>query len=207
MRLCRKNWNVLPWLCLVSLSIANSLQAADEKTVFRPGEASSYSNRQKQGSVVVAAAAYVSDEQAKTAFGKVNPYEHGVLPVLLVLENGGKQVLKLDNMRVQYIDSARHKLDNIPAKDVPYLRAPKRPNMNTPLPGIKLKRKNPLSAIEIDSRAFAAKMLPPGDHAHGFFYFQTDHRPGAILYVTGIAEAATGKELFFFEVPLDTESK
>ncbi|MFN7921333.1 MAG: hypothetical protein U0Q16_14625 [Bryobacteraceae bacterium] len=153
--------------------------------------------------MIVAAQAYTTGEQAKSAFGKVNPYEHGVLPVLLVIENTGKQVLRLENLKVQYIDSARRKLSDIPAKDLPYLRAPQRPNMNTPLPGIKLKRKNPLAALEIEGRAFAAKMLPPGDQANGFFYFQVDHRPGAILYVTGISEAATGKELFYIEVPLD----
>ena len=46
-------------------------------------------------------------------------------------------------------------------------------------------------------------MLPPGDTASGFFYFHTASHAGSILYVTGIEEAATGQELFFFEIPLD----
>ena len=64
-------------------------------------------------------------------------------------------------------------------------------------------KKNPLAAWEIEGRAFAAKMLPSGQSASGFFYFQTGHRSGSTLYVTGIREASTGKELFYFEVPLD----
>ena len=52
-------------------------------------------------------------------------------------------------------------------------------------------------------RAWAAKMLPPGESGHGFFYFRTGHRPGAKLYVTGLMDAATGKDLFYFETPLD----
>ena len=44
-----------------------------------------------------------------------------------------------------------------------------------------------------------------GQSANGFFYFQTAHRQGARLYLTGIREAATGKELFYFEIPLDAD--
>jgi hypothetical protein len=46
-------------------------------------------------------------------------------------------------------------------------------------------------------------MLPPGDSAYGFFYFQTGHSRGTSLYISGIREAQSGKELFYFEIPLD----
>jgi hypothetical protein len=46
-------------------------------------------------------------------------------------------------------------------------------------------------------------MLPPGETASGFFYFQATHRPGATLYLTGIKEAGTQRDLFYFEIPLD----
>ena len=46
-------------------------------------------------------------------------------------------------------------------------------------------------------------MLPPGESAHGFFYFRTAHRSGASLYVTGMREASSGKDLFYFDIPLD----
>jgi hypothetical protein len=45
-------------------------------------------------------------------------------------------------------------------------------------------------------------MIPPGQSAGGFFYFQTGHGPNARLYVTGIAEASSGRELLYFEFPL-----
>ena len=51
-------------------------------------------------------------------------------------------------------------------------------------------------------RAFAAKMLPPGQTASGFFYFQTGLQRGATLYLNGLSEAATGKEILYFELPL-----
>ena len=46
-------------------------------------------------------------------------------------------------------------------------------------------------------------MLPPGQSASGFFYFQSPHRPGSVLYITGIREAATRRELFYVEIPFE----
>ncbi len=45
-------------------------------------------------------------------------------------------------------------------------------------------------------------MLPAGKTASGFFYFKTDLQKGATLYLSGMTEAATGKELLYFEIPL-----
>jgi hypothetical protein len=46
-------------------------------------------------------------------------------------------------------------------------------------------------------------MLPPGQSASGFVYFQAASLQGAKLYVTGIRDAGSGQELFYFEIPLD----
>jgi hypothetical protein len=63
-------------------------------------------------------------------------------------------------------------------------------------------KKNPLDAWEIEGRAFAAQMLTPGQSASGFFYIQTTHRGDALIQVSGLYEAASGKELLYFEIPL-----
>jgi hypothetical protein len=156
---------------------------------------------------VLAADAYSTEEQTKPPFGKLNPNKHGVLPVLLLLSNTSGTALRLDKMKAAYILPDRQNVDATPAAELPYLTAPTRPKMGPspvpPIPGLgRNNKKNPLSAVEIESRAFAAKMLPPGESAHGFLYFHLTHRPGSILYITGIEEAGTGKELFFVEIPL-----
>lgn len=157
--------------------------------------------------MTVAARVYVRDEQAKAAFGKLNPYRHGVLPVLVLIHNGTDQTLALEHMRVDYITPDRQRVEATPAADVRFLSAPDRPGMVTgPIPGGKpriSKKKNPLNTWEIEGRAFAARALPPKDTASGFFYFQVLHRSGSALYLTGIREASTGKELFYFEIPLE----
>jgi len=48
----------------------------------------------------------------------------------------------------------------------------------------------------------AAQMLPAGQSASGFLYFRTGLQRGATIYLNGLTEAATGKELFYFEIPL-----
>jgi hypothetical protein len=197
--------NCLPLLLTLVASISIVEGADKDKNKFSPGPASSFASKQTDNGVTIAAVAYDTEALASTAFGKMNPYSRGVLPVLVVIQNDSKQSVKLERMDVQYIAADREKIEPTSPRDVPLLRAPKRPNMNgTPLPGLGGRNKNPLGGPEIEGRAFAAKMLPPGESAHGFFYFQTGHRGGAKLYMKGLEEAATGKELFYFEIPLDT---
>ena len=45
-------------------------------------------------------------------------------------------------------------------------------------------------------------MLPVGERVYGFFYFNAEHEPGSRLYLTGIRDASTGQDYFYYEVPL-----
>jgi hypothetical protein len=186
------------------LSIAGAW-AADKDRPFHVGPAAGYTNRQAQASVTVAADAYDNADKAKDAFGKLNPYQHGILPVLVVVQNDGPKTIRLDRIRAVYAGPNRNKVEATPAPDVRYLRGPRKPDLVTgPTGGPRIGRskKNPLDAWEIEGRAFSAKMLPPGQSAHGFFYFQTGLQRGSALLLSGLTEADTGKDLFFFEVPL-----
>jgi hypothetical protein len=193
-------------ICLILL-MAAAVALADKKseTTFSPGPTSSYPNRETNDKVTLAAAAYDSEELAHTAFGKLDPNRYGVLPVLVIIQNDTDQALKLDHVEVEYTSATNRHVEPTPAEEIQTLGGPtKQPSMGTgnPLPKL-LKHKNPLSAWEIEGRAFAAKMLPAHESANGFFYFQTEHRPGAKFYLTGIKVAATGQDILFFEVSLD----
>lgn len=156
------------------------------------------------GKLKIAAVRYESDTDTKQAFGKVNPNEYGVLPVLLIFENTGEQTLLLDRMKVAYQYPGNEVLP-MAATDLPYLMGVKRPGSGPkyPVPIPLPKKKNPLSAIELQTRAFGAKSIIKNDSASGFFYFETRYRKSAVIYITGIREAITNKEVFFAEVPLD----
>jgi len=185
------------------MSIAGAC-AADKDIPFRPAPAASYQNHQTNGSVTIGVDPYADDAKIKTAFGKLNPYHYGILPVLVVIQNDSGKTIRLAGLQAQYIGSGSNRVDATPAKEVRYLRGPVRPKV---IPGptgpVPLKsKKNPLDAWEIEGRAFAAQMLPPGNSASGFFYFQTGLQSGSTIYLSGLTEADTGKELLYFEIPL-----
>jgi hypothetical protein len=185
------------------LSIAAAF-AADKPTQFKPGRADSFANHQTNGKVTMGADAYVMGEKVKVAFGKLDPYQYGVLPVLVVIENDGDSI-KMDHLRAEYVGPNGDRVVATPARDVRYLHGPDKPPITPGAPQL-LKKKNPLDAWEIEGHAFAAQMLAPGQSASGFFYFQTGLQRGATIYVTGLTEAASGNELLFFELPLSSDS-
>lgn len=190
---------------ILVLSIA-ALGAADDRN-FRPRPASEYANKLTIAGLTIAADAFTTPPETKAPFGKLNPNDHGVLPVLVVMQNDSQQTLRLEQMRVEYLREDGRRIKAVPASEVRFLYGIEKPNLSGqrvpyPIPGLG-KKKNPLAAEEIEGRAFSARMLPPGDSASGFFYFNTAPLRNAQLYITGISEASTGQELFFFELPLE----
>src|SRR5579863_8697546 len=168
------------WPCLMVVT-ASALLLADKKTEtkFSPGPASSYQAKQTNDGITVAVSAYDTEELAHTAFGKLDPNQYGVLPVLVIIQNDTDQAMKLDHLEVEYTTVDRQHVEATPPSEVQTLGGGRRPSLpnGTPLP--RIKHKSPLNSLEIDTRSFAATMLPPHESANGFFYFQTEHRPGA----------------------------
>jgi hypothetical protein len=192
---------------LISLMAVATLAADNNKDAakFSPGPASSYPAKQTNDHVTVAVVAYDTEELAHTAFGKLNPNQYGVLPILVIIQNDTDQALKLEHLDVEYTGIDGRRVEATPAGEVQTLGGTDRPDVPVarPIP-IHRKHKNPLDVWEIDGRSFAAKLLPPHESANGFFYFQTAHRPGSKFYLTGVKVAATGQDIFYFEIPLET---
>ena len=190
----------------VGLSILLSISmafAGDKEKRFAPKPAESYLTKQTQGKVTVAAVPYVDDDENRDIFSKGNPYKYGVLPVLVIIQNDSKEALTLD-LKSEYIDARGRHIEAVSARDI-YSAGPgpKRPNVGgSPSPIPLPKKKNPLSSLEIMGLAFSARMVPAGESVHGFFYFSTQLEPESRLYLSGLSEAKTGKELFYFEIPL-----
>lgn len=189
------------------LSIAAAFAAEKERPKFTPAAASSYPTRQTVSKVTVAAVPYRDEADVEAAFGKLDPNRYGILPILVVIQNDSDQAIALDKLKVELVLPDRDRVEATPAADLKYIRGPKRPNVYPgpvpQIPGHVSKNKSPLAAWEIEGRAFVSRMLAPRDSASGFFYFRAGSRPGSTLYLAGLREAATGHELFYFEVPLD----
>ncbi len=198
-------------MSIAAVASSNKAQAADkDKPKFEMAPAASYASHQTSEKVTIGASVYDTEEKAKTAFGKVNPYQYGITPVLVVIQNDSGETIRLEHMRVDYVDRDGGHVDATPAGDVRYLRGAANPKLApsplpTGMPRMKIP-KNPLNAWEIEGRAFSAKVIPAGESAGGFFYFQTGHPPGARVYVSGIQEASSGRELLYFEFPLKDDT-
>lgn len=195
----------------ILLSISTVLASDKDKGSFKPEPADSYPTKQTQEKVTVAAVPYVNDDELKVAFDKDNPYRFGILPVLVIIQNDSAKALRL-NLKAEFVDATGRHAEAIPASDVPYVASsPRRNDSGGPIPlptgPIGRKNKKALSGWEIEGRAFAARMLPPGESVHGFFYFRAKAEPGSSLYLTGLQDASSGRELFYFEIPLDAGTK
>ena len=184
------------------MSIAAAFAA--DKEPFKAQPAASYPHRQTIEQVTVAVDPFITDEKMKSAFGKVRPTDYGVLPVLLVIQNDSGQTIRLERMKLEFNGGNRGVVEATPAREVRYAKGPQRPPLipgpTGPVAG-RLK-KNPLDAWEIEGRAFAAQMLPAGQTASGFVYFQADLNGNCSVVVSRLSQAGSGKELLFFEIPL-----
>jgi hypothetical protein len=193
---------------IVLLSIATAAAADKDKSKFVPAPASSYPGHQTADKITIAVIPYTSEEQVMAAFGKVNPNKYGILPVLLVIQNDTGKALAL-NLKTEFVDQQNHHLEPMPPADVVLYDGSRKASWKVPEPGpIPLPRRNkkgPLNTWEIEGRAFSARLVPPGESVHGFFYFEVANRPGSLLFLDGIKDAASGKDYLYFEIPFDNK--
>jgi hypothetical protein len=199
-------FNGLRWPLLLAVSIAAGTGADSEKSRFEVKPAAAYPHRQTSEKVTIAAEPMETDEQTREAFGKINPYRFGVLPVLIVIQNDGPNAIRVDRIKLAYTLPDRTRIEATPAQDLRFIHGAKQPQgLPGPTGGIRIKRppKNPLAEWEIEGRAFAAKMVPAGQSASGFVYFQLPQSSAAAtVYISGLEDAVSGKELYYFEIAL-----
>jgi hypothetical protein len=192
---------------MVLLSITTASAVDKDKGRFAPEPAASYPDHQTQEKVTIAAIAYTTDEQAASAFGKVKPHEYGVLPVLVVIQNDTGKALRLEPV-ARFVTADGEYVEATPPEDVVRIQAIRRrpdapSRVPLPIPWTFGSKKGPLNTPEIEGRAFAVRLIPPGESAHGFFYFRAADTRGSMLYLKGLMDASTGQEYFYFELPLD----
>lgn len=181
------------------------LLGADDKPAFQAGKAADYAHQTSE-KVLVGAKAFDNADLVADAFGKkTDLLKYGVLPVLIVVENQRDKSIDLRNMEVSLVASDGRHVTAISPEEISYLakngrRRPKGPGEGIPLP--LPQKKNPLLAPEITGRAFAAGMLPPGDSVSGFFYFEAMAEVGDSIYISGMVDARSRKQVMYFEFPL-----
>ncbi len=123
--------------------------------------------------------------------------------MLVVVKNGRKSALRVSPLEVMYVVPGMGKAEALRPNEVMAAGgSPGAPKLGpSPLPIPLPRKKNPLSAPEIEGRAFAVKMIAAGEVASGFFYFNVKHRTTAKIYLNGFVDASTNREIFYFEIP------
>ena len=179
--------------------------AAEPDQAFRAGPASDYAH-QTSDQVTIGAKPFSTPELTGEAFGKkTDLLRYGVLPVLMVIENKRGKTLSLENLEISLVgDDGRH-VDQTRPEDLFQIGAKtgRKPPVINPLPIPHSSKRRPLDTPEIITRSFSARVLPPGDSASGFVYFQAKAEPGDKLYVSGIRETSSGREILYFEFEMN----
>jgi hypothetical protein len=173
--------------------------------------ASTYALHETHQDEKVTIAAEPYNAQQTSAVFKSNYWEHGLLPIRLLISNDGDQTLMLQDLKIEYITARRQKLQ--PATNDDIYRMFVRPNRaDNSHPGMHLpfpvgKKKVPIgkdTQEEYESAQFATVPVTPHSTHAGYLFFDMQGEPpepGARLYISGL-KAGT-KELFYFEIPLD----
>ena len=136
-------FNGLNWSLLLAVSISTALGADSEKSKFEVKPAAAYPHHQTSEKITIAAEPMETDEQTHEAFGKVNPYRYGVLPVLLVIQNDGTDAIKVDRMKLVYSLPDGTRIEATPAQDVRFIHGTQAPNRLPGLAGGTVIKKNP----------------------------------------------------------------
>ena len=121
--------NRLTVTSIALFTVAALSAGAEKEPHFAPGAASSYPTHQTTEKVTIAAVPYVTEDQVRLAFGKVDPNKHCILPLLIIVQNDSPQTLRLDSMRVEYVTFDGRHIEATPARDVPYLAGAREPKM------------------------------------------------------------------------------
>lgn len=190
---------------IASITLAALLGLASEDQAFRAKAAAEYAHQTSEN-VMVGAKAFDTEDLTAEAFGrKADLLKYGVLPVLVVIENKRERAIDIQNLQVELVASDGRHGQAIPPEDLMHLAetGKKPPKLGGgPLPIPLPKKKNPLNTPELVERAFSAKVVPPNDSVSGFFYFEAKPESGDSMYLSGVRDARTSKEILYFEFPL-----
>src|SRR5689334_22007454 len=92
--------------------------AADNPPPFKASPAASYKSHQTNAQITIGIDPFEAGDKVKTAFGKLDPYQYGILPVLVVIQNDSDKSIRLDGLRAEYSGPNRDRVEATPARDV-----------------------------------------------------------------------------------------
>jgi hypothetical protein len=161
--------------------------------------------------VAIAAVPYNTPE--KGSFFRIKYLQYGFMPIRIIVTNNGDRPISLIDARINFITAAGDKIPAAEPEDVQRrLGGIKRPDggykLPGPLPRIGNKSGNKNKDVDQDFQAFEYSAVAVEGHTTraGFLFYDveglTNPLVGAKLNLRMLRNA-DGKELFYFEIPLD----
>ncbi len=197
---------------LVATVLACAGDSKPAASVPKATHAKTYPAREVHEDEGVSIAVDPFDMPDKAAGFKVKYQEHDFLPIRLIISNDTDKTVMLNDLMVQLVTVNRRKLEPATNDDI-YRRLahlknlPGKPGVKLPIP---LPKKNksavPKEAVEeIDALQFVPYPVTAHSTSSGFLFFDIsgidNAEAGAHVYLSGIK--ANGKELFYFDIPLE----
>jgi hypothetical protein len=200
------------WRAAVVLAVfvlACALGAKDKTFVMPKLEpAISYPAHDQHTTERVTVAADPYDTHTKLDIFTIPYRQLQVLPVLLVITNDGDEPVSMLDLDIQLSRARRMRLFPLSEQDIQRKLGPGRIPGPSPLPFPLPHGKNIAQVLhgEYELASLQAKAVEPHSTRGGFLFFDvarlTDPLAGASLTVSGLKDS-NGKDLFFFEVPMD----
>ncbi len=196
------------------LLVAAALSLMAEKKPFSPPPAThakTYPAHEAHDDEKVSIAIDPFDSPDKAAIFHTKFRDYGYLPVRIIISNDSDQTLIMDNVSIEYIAANRQRLEPATQDDLyrrlAHVEGPNRKSVPIPIP--LPKRPKPAVKNETLTEIEDAQFVPFPVEAHnqrsGFLFFDISGidapEVGAHVYISGIK--AGGKELFYFDIPLE----
>jgi hypothetical protein len=177
------------------------------------GVATSYPAFDLHANDKVAIAAVPYDTPEKGSFFRIKYLQYGFMPIRIIVTNNGDKPISLIDARINFITAAGDKIPAAEPEDVQRrLGGVKRPDggykLPGPLPRIGNKSGNKNKDVDADFQTFEYSAVAVEGHTTraGFLFYDveglTNPLVGAKLNLRMLRNA-DGKELFYFEIPLD----
>lgn len=203
-----------PLTFALALCVAAMPLLASDHAMPPPKDASTYAAFDAHAAehVVIAAEPYETKEKGKIF--RVNYVENGFMPIYVVVTNNSDKPVSLDQARIDFISAAGDRIPAAQAEDIErrmthVSSAGKVIPLPAPLPPVKTKPKTPDKKIEQDFADFeySATTVPAHSTRAGFLFYDMQGLgdtplKGANLNLRDLRDAS-GKELFYFQIPLD----
>jgi len=206
-----KRYPVLKHLAGLAFVLVIAASAKDKSFIMpRLEPALNYPAHDQHSAEKVTVAADPYDTHSKLETFAIPYRQLRFLPVLIVISNESAQPVSMIDLKVELVRARRVRLFPASEEDIRRRFGPGRAPGPSPLPfPIPLPKGKNIAQVlhdEYDQSGFKARAVEPGANQGGFVFFDisglTEPLAGSSLIVSGLKNA-DGKDLFFFEIPLD----